>query len=282
MISKINTTDIRDLLVEDVVVGEDHRACDEARVRDLAASISAVGLRHPITVRQIGKPGTFRFHWLLVSGRHRLEAMRFLERESIKAVKFNGTKRQAKLWQLSENLHRTDLDGLTFFEQIAEFVRLFEKERRISGQNVRNPRGRPQGGNALAARELPVPGKTEAAKRKLIERARAVAKLDDEVKAAIQKNGFRNRPSRLVAISKEPTVDAQMDKIRELAAHKTKSTRLSLRVVSPSMGSTEGSVHQRREEDAALDALKILWLEASTKARCAFQDWIETQQLDVS
>jgi ParB-like chromosome segregation protein Spo0J len=269
------TDSIVTLLVDDIVVGDDCRACNEARVSELAQSIAAVGLRHPITVRPEGDPHTIGFRWKLVSGRHRYEAMRSLHLDYVQCIKFTGTKRQARLWQISENLHRAELNALEFFEHIAEWTKLFEQEFRDSGQNVQQKKGRPQGGNALAGRKLPVPGKTEEGRRKFIERARAVASIDAKVKAEIKEANLQDNRSALLRIAKESSPSAQVAKVRELISRPAKSRTLRVHVVGDDvLKSKEDNLHRRRADEATLKALKTLWSEASPTIQKAFRKWI--------
>ena len=108
-----------DVYVENVTVPA-HRArgLDGAAVDRLAESMAAMGLRTPISVRMDGDD------LLLVAGAHRLEAARRLGWEKIPAVYIEGDERDARLWELAENLHRAELLPVERAEHIAEWVRL--------------------------------------------------------------------------------------------------------------------------------------------------------------
>ena len=69
-----------DLLVEDVRITGKQRERDPKKVKTLAASISMVGLRTPITVRRIAKErdGVSTTVLSLVAGGYRLEAFKSL------------------------------------------------------------------------------------------------------------------------------------------------------------------------------------------------------------
>src|ERR1700722_614107 len=84
----------------------------------LVSSIRAIGLQVPLTV--IEREGRY----LLIAGRHRLEALRVIGEERVPArvVDFDDT--EARLWTISENLHRTALTVSERAEQIAEYVKL--------------------------------------------------------------------------------------------------------------------------------------------------------------
>jgi len=88
----------------------------------LVSSIRTIGLQVPLTV--IERDGRY----LLIAGRHRLEALRVIgeERVPVRVADFDDI--EARLWSISENLHRTELTALQRAEQIAEFAKL-TKER---------------------------------------------------------------------------------------------------------------------------------------------------------
>lgn len=81
--------------------------------------------------------------------------------------------REARMWEISENLHRNNLDRAQRALHEAEWIKLSEEDDAISGQvdqklkSVTNPKGagRRESGIAKAARELPVKGETDEARR---------------------------------------------------------------------------------------------------------------------
>jgi hypothetical protein len=100
--------------------------------------------------------------------------------------------REARLWQISENLHRADFTVLERDTQIAEWLRLIDDELGVSGQVVRKPQGgRPEGGLALAARRLPDAGTSEEVRRKSVERAIRVDNISPRAKASAVAIGLR-------------------------------------------------------------------------------------------
>jgi ParB family transcriptional regulator, chromosome partitioning protein len=145
----------------------------------LVSSIRTIGLQVPLTV--VERDGRY----LLIAGRHRLEALRVIgeERVPVRVVDFDDL--EARLWTISENLHRTELTALQRSEQIAEFARLSQERMNAAkgaqlaqvsstatppgvlrqldakpqggsqGAQVAQPDGRyEQRGNSFAAREL--------------------------------------------------------------------------------------------------------------------------------
>src|SRR5215469_13714039 len=169
------TIEIKRIDIKRIIVDAERRSLQAERVKEISDSIRKIGLKTPVTVRLIDDGNV-----VLVSGLHRLQAAKSLGWDQIDAVYLDGDKRQARLWQISENLHRADLTVLERDEHIAEWLRLIDNSENISGQNVRRSRGRPEGGISLAARVLPVGGKSIEARRKSIERASQVDGISPE------------------------------------------------------------------------------------------------------
>ena len=181
------------LFVSNVKVPE-HRArgLDAAAVTRLAESMAQIGLQTPITVRDDGE-------WpVLVAGLHRLKAAERLGWEKIEAIYLEGDERDARLWEISENLHRADLSAVERAEHIDEWLQLTATRGDpaqgaarstarvgvdgVSGQPVpklsvrgRAGEGRPESGIAAASRELGIGRKTAL-------RAVKIAALPDEVR----------------------------------------------------------------------------------------------------
>lgn len=201
----------------------------EETVTQIMESIPRVGgLLHPIAIRFVdgfdiegdiidGVP-------VLVAGRHRLEAMRRLGKTHIDCLIFE-TERQARRWEISENLHRNDLDRMQRAEHESEWVKMEEEERQV-GHGVQSvlSDGRKAGpqhqesGIAKAARELPIPGKTEEAKRKHLSRSVLIAeKTTPEAKQAIRMAGLADSTRALVEIARVPA-EQQIAKVAEISA----------------------------------------------------------------
>jgi ParB family chromosome partitioning protein len=220
---------VSSLKISDVQIIGKRRALDEETVRVLAASMKEIGLRMPISVRafETVDPVTAAVTtaFALVAGYHRLEAAKLNAWAHIDAVVTNDGEPVARRWLIEENLLRSEFIVLDRAEAIAEWVRLAEAqvpaEVRVCGQVVVISQvGRPEGGIAKAARCLPVPGKTEQARRKAIERAIKVDKIAPEAKEAARAAGLSDNQSALFAIAHEPTPEAQLLKVEELSASK--------------------------------------------------------------
>jgi ParB family chromosome partitioning protein len=206
------------------------RLRDDA-IASLMESIQKIGLREPPTIR-IGHDededgGEYP---ILVAGLHRIEALKRLGAQYADCAVFDGDETEARLWEISENLHRAELTVQQQAEHIAEWVRLTEVQ---SGQDVHNEskradgRGhRHEGGVAKAARELPIAGKSEHAKRKTVERAIRIAGIAPAAKAAAAAAGLDDNQSALLTVAQaEPEQQARVvEEIAERKAQKAKDT----------------------------------------------------------
>lgn len=138
------------LHVDDIEIGERHRALSDDAVTRLAASLSDIGLRQPISVRVVdemvldghltaGVP-------VLVAGRHRLAAAKVLGWSHIDCIEVEDDEISAELWEIAENLHRLDLTKEQRDGHIRRYAELLEARKAIVPQNaeqIEPKRGRP-------------------------------------------------------------------------------------------------------------------------------------------
>jgi ParB/RepB/Spo0J family partition protein len=185
------------IALDDIVVADGRREVDPAVVKRLADSIENVGLRHPITVRRKGE------QYLLVAGRHRMEACRKLGREHVLSTIVSMTNAEARMWEIAENLHRAELTKLERSSQISEWVDL------VSRNLPETREGRP-GAQAAASRELGIP--VDEVKRSV-----KIAAMTEEAKEAAHDAGIDDNQSKLLAVAREPE-ERQVAKVIELAA----------------------------------------------------------------
>ena len=154
-----------------------HRPTHADKVGELVQSIRTLGLQAaPVVIERDGR-------YKLVSGRHRLEALRVLEYDEVPVRIVGFDDLQARLWTISENLHRNELTALRRAEQIAEYARLMSgepedrEEEQVEPDDEKEPqepasepekvrhsgaaggRGN-EGGNRATARGLGVPEQT--------------------------------------------------------------------------------------------------------------------------
>lgn len=112
-------------------VAEGRRALREDAVPPLMESIKRLGLQVPLAIRvadEMVMPDDGEIVAnvpMLVAGRHRLEACRRLGMATVPVVEFPN-EADARLWEISENLHRAELSAVERAEHIDEWRRLTE------------------------------------------------------------------------------------------------------------------------------------------------------------
>lgn len=102
-----------------VKIGSRMRRVDRKKVKAMADSITEIGLLNPISVSQIGD------EYLLVAGRHRLEAAKLLGWDKVPAVVVELDDVDRLLAEIDENLIRNELSDLERSEHLAERKRLY-------------------------------------------------------------------------------------------------------------------------------------------------------------
>jgi uncharacterized ParB-like nuclease family protein len=208
---------VQQLYLDIIKARPTHRGIDQEAVGLLADSMEKLGLRQPITVEP-REQGEGYGYWI-VAGAHRLVAARKLGWETIPCYVEGAN---ARLWEISENLHRAELSVAERSEQIAEWVGLTEAKPGQVVQVSKGGRGK-EGGISKAARELPVAGSTPEAKRKTVERALKVAGIVPEARKAAHEAGLKAQ-SDLLKVASYSDSD-QLEMVAKIAAEKTQKTR---------------------------------------------------------
>lgn len=193
------------LAIEDIAINDGRREVDPAAVKRLAESIEQVGLRHPITVRKKGEG------YQLIAGLHRIEAHKKLDREHIMACIVSMTNAEARMWEISENLHRAELTNI----QRAEYIEEWRELKAAQVANSLHPNKQPTDiGVSKTASELGV-------SRQTVANAKTIAEITDEAKEAAVEAG-QTGIRELVEIGKEAP-ERQVAKVYELKDRVTNS-----------------------------------------------------------
>lgn len=119
--------DVRSLPLSHIYPGEGRlRATQPDKVAELARSIERLGLQTPLTVKPCTKvrDGVPSDAWEIVTGHHRFEALRKLARAEVDCKIWDGDAKQARLWEIAENLHRADLLPVERAAHIDEWRRI--------------------------------------------------------------------------------------------------------------------------------------------------------------
>lgn len=205
------------LMVGEIFVAKGRRPLNEDAVASLMASIKEIGLQHPVTVREVDfwhddEQGDQDGAYVLVAGAHRLEACKRLGMFHIDAAVEQWDEDTARMWEISENLHRAELSALERDKEVAEWIGLAEKK--VSLQSATKPQGgRPERGVRAASRELGIES-TDA------HRAVKVASLSDEASKEAVALGLDNNRSALLEAAKAQTPEAQVESLRARAQRK--------------------------------------------------------------
>jgi ParB/RepB/Spo0J family partition protein len=199
---------IESVIPDNVRVPENRRRLNEEAVVELMKSIQKIGVLTPITVRRNADDDL-----VLVAGRHRLEAVQRLNWDAIPAYIFSGDDTDARLWEIAENLHRTDLTVLERTRHIAEWIRLLKekKEAQLAPPGGKQPHEK---GIKAAVREIGV-DRTEA------QRALKIDAIVPEAKEAAVEAGLADNQSALLEVAKVPAAE-QTAKVEDLARHREK------------------------------------------------------------
>jgi ParB-like chromosome segregation protein Spo0J len=220
---KLPTVDYESTVVAvaDIVVTDSHREVDEVAVKALAESISRLGLQTPITIRHdkryVNKETAEIGSYVLITGRHRLEAFKLLGETSIPANVHRCSPTDARLWEISENLHRSDLTKLERASQINEWRELVLDK----GRQVDTPSGGRQSsdkGFKKTAKELGIPEPE-------VRRSEKIATLSPEALAAAAESNVDNNQSVLLAAAKEKTSEGQVAVIKKRAAKRPRTSK---------------------------------------------------------
>ena len=164
-----------------------------------------IRLRTPISVRN-SKNGIE-----LVAGRHRLEAAKKLGWKRIDAIVMRDDKLDRRILHNAENLDRADLTALERAEAVAQRAKdVAKKAAQAAHAGGRQPHDK---GVSKAARAMGV-------SRDNIRRSQTIAAISSAAKKAASVAGLTNNKSALPKIAKEPTPDAQVLKVQDLAKPK--------------------------------------------------------------
>jgi hypothetical protein len=213
------TRKITEIAIADIRIPEGRRALDLAKVKEIAASITLLGMLSPIGVRRHGDAPVE-----LVWGGHRLAAKKGLGHKTIAAIAVDGLgwdrghretadlDDYVKMTEIAENLFRADLTVQERNEQLAEWVVLFEK--------IPQPISDAETPIATRPGRKPSPAIAKVAKMsgltaKTVKQAIKSTKVSPEVKAAADDAGLTSKQR--LAISRLPEAD-QIEGVSKQAA----------------------------------------------------------------
>jgi ParB family chromosome partitioning protein len=158
--------------------------------------------------------------------------MRQLGEEDIETYVVPMDDRDARMWEIGENLHRAELTVQQRSDQLSEYAQLAREKRGEAKlaqvAPVSGGRGH-EGGDRAVARDL----KEEfGVSRRDIERARKIASIDPEAKLAAQDAGIDNNQSALLKVASHADED-QVAAVAAIAAEKAKAKSKPVSPIAP-------------------------------------------------
>ena len=125
------------------------RVFDQEGLEELAASIRALGILQPLTVRR-GPEG-----WELVAGERRLRAARLAGLSQVPCIQIQADGQESSLLALVENLQRRDLDFVEEAQALARLISVYHLSQEEAARRI----GKSQSAvaNKLRLLKLPTP-----------------------------------------------------------------------------------------------------------------------------
>lgn len=165
------------------------RGTDPQKVTDIAESVEGIGLLHPVTVSQHGE----WFH--LLSGMHRLEAFRQLDRKTIPATIKDSDPLIEELIEVEENLMSARLSAI----DEARFIVRWEEILTALGRRAKQGDNR-WNRSGLTNEEL---AKNRGMSKRTYQYTKSIANLHPEVQDLLSDTEFANNKMDMVALVKE-------------------------------------------------------------------------------
>jgi len=169
---------IRNESVSNIVVTERLRALDRARVAALAASMKEIGLRTPIHVRPVEyietpEDGPLHGALVLVAGAHRLAAAKTLGWQDIQIIELGEDEIESQLWEIDENLARSELTPAEVAEHTARRKQVWERRQNLGGKTF--PTKKPQHQKGFAAETAESTGREKRTINMAVRRGEKIA-----------------------------------------------------------------------------------------------------------
>ncbi|MGF1639902.1 MAG: ParB N-terminal domain-containing protein [Rhodospirillales bacterium] len=244
------------LAVAAIGVGARLRRLDEAKVAMLVASIRDIGLQTPISVAADEVDG-----WRLVAGLHRLEAARRLGHADIPCHVIDGTQPAAQLWEIDENLMRSELTQLERDQHLLRRKQIFDAWRADeTGHIAPALGGRSNKGFATDTEE-----RTGIPKRRVNEAVHRASRIAGDVRDAVRTMPAADVRVELDALASldESEQKLALDRVQRGEAENFRSARAQIR-------GDAGREHDER----AFKGLQAAWRNAGIRVRLRFVRWL--------
>jgi ParB family chromosome partitioning protein len=214
--------DARSVHLAVIAVNGRLRKLDRSKVKELADSIAEIGLLNPVTVCAAGSEFT------LVAGRHRLEAVRSLGRQTVDAVIVDLNEADRRIAEIDENLIRNDLSDLERAEHLAA------RKRWYLAKHPETKRGGDQRSEAARSKRndfVSVPSFADDAAQKIGVTPRAVQQdvqigesIPEDVRDALRDTPLAESKTDLLAMARLPE-EKQREVVRTADLNDKKAVR---------------------------------------------------------
>jgi ParB-like chromosome segregation protein Spo0J len=216
------------LPVERIEVDHLRRPVSDAQVADLIDSITRLGLLQPLVVTTKNK---------LVTGRHRLEAVRRLGWVAVPVVVVELSDLEARLAAVDENLVRNDLTRLERFEHVVQRAEL------VAALGQRKKAGRPRNADTVSGftqTTADIAAASGLSGRTLQRAAKIVTAIPEDVRDKLKTSPLADSTTELLRLSRLPVNDQRAVAARVVAGENGAVNDLVLSVK-----------RERRAKDAA-------------------------------
>ena len=212
--------DIQAVHVIRVKINGRRRELDRKKVKGLADSITEIGLLNPITVRSTGD------EYVLVAGRHRLEAAKLLDWSTIPAVVVDLDEVDRLLAEIDENLIRNDLSDLERAEHLKARKRLYLQKYPETKQG--GAPGLPGGGKAktenISAFATDAASKLGVTDRAIRQDVQIAESIPEDVRDALRDSPLADSKTDLLAMARLPEA-AQREVVSTVDLHDKAAVR---------------------------------------------------------
>jgi ParB family chromosome partitioning protein len=174
------------------------RKLSRPKVREIADSITEIGLLNPITVVATGS------EYMLVAGRHRLEAARALDWKMIPAVIVDLNDVDRHLAEIDENLMRSELSDLERSEHLASRKRWYETKHPETRRGTAGGRARQGIASEIISFAEDAAQKIEKTVRSIQQDVQIAESIPEDVREAIRETPLADSKTDLLAMARLP------------------------------------------------------------------------------
>lgn len=265
-------SELTDIWLEAIDLGERLRPVDPAGVEKIAASIAEIGLQVPILVRcHPGDPDRYR----LIAGAHRYWACRSLGHEEIAAIVVAAGDDEAVLAEIDENLLRHDLSPLDRAAFVGRRREIFETThgRVRRGGDRKSESVEFEGGNQRLKFSLWSFSEETKARTGLgdaaLKRALSIAKIAPDLRARLAGTVMALKEGELYALSRQAP-ERQAQAVELLCAEEDPAP-----TVADAVAIIDGRVEPKpTREEFFYSRLVDAWVRAPQGAKTRFIDFL--------